>query len=237
MKYVSILICMVIFTLFLPTAASETFSETFTDDVNDVTGLNGTVDAPNADIEQITYYQNGKNVVITLRVVDEGSIDDKAMYTLVIQTNAADADTKSTNEYQIIYTNNPLYANLSMAVKNFSVGGVVLFGEDYQKIPSQFTKPSKNILRISFDLKNSDEKLLNIGGTTTFMDEAQLTFGMDYAVFNVYNETANNSSSGEPSNNKESNNEGSFSNTLLIVVAILLVVAVAEMSYLLLKRR
>ena len=102
--------------LLLPTATSETFSKTFTDDTNDVSGLNGTVDAPDVDIEQITYYQDGKTVVTTLKVV--GKIDDESSYQIALTTNAGDNDTNTNYIYTIFYTNDPSYN--SNLFENFS---------------------------------------------------------------------------------------------------------------------
>ncbi|HID24915.1 MAG TPA: hypothetical protein EYP23_00390 [Thermoplasmata archaeon] len=154
--------------LLLTPVASAAVSQIVIDETNDVKDIdNETLDAPNIDIKKITYYQSGKSVTITLQV--SGKIDDESIYIMVLDTDAG--------EYGIEYTKNPFYAE-------YLNGGLVIFGDE--ELPSDFSTPSADTLRVAFDLKNADEKYQGLAANTMMIDIANEKIGYD----EVYSEVS-----------------------------------------------
>ncbi|HEC81934.1 MAG TPA: hypothetical protein ENI42_05885 [Thermoplasmatales archaeon] len=87
---------------------------------------------------------------------------------------------------------------------DIDTGGVV-YDQDLNEIPSDFSTPSADTLRASFNLKNQNEKITTIFGLTTIIDETQLLFGFDTLTYEAENNTSQNNNNTTPSDNNQTN--------------------------------
>jgi len=204
MKKTYMMVALGICILLLIPMASAAETKEIDDETNDVMDYNNqTIDSPNIDIKKLTYYQDGSTVTFTLQVV--GTIDDKSIYEIALETDAGDSDDSTTNQYEIFYTKNPVYSK----EMDIDTGGVV-YDKDLNQIPSDFSTPSPDTLRASFNLKNQNEKITTIFGLTTIIDETQLLFGFDTLTYEAENNTGNNTT---PSDNNQTNQNTSSNNS------------------------
>jgi len=137
---------------------------TVNDDENDVLDSHlNYVSRPNVDIKNVTCIQDGSEVVLKLKLVEGGVIQDSddetylILYSFVLTT--------SDHDYSI------LYANKEFFIEDEEQNEIDV--EDYSGI-------GENELQITFILPSSDEECLDISGTTWETDYDTISF-MDMA--------------------------------------------------------
>ena len=177
-KSVAIAISFILIMLIVtPTKAS--FSKVIEDEKGDVISFltNGTTSKPDVDIKKLTYYQyDDGRVILSLQVY--GKIDQTCMYEIDFNTT----DGENTAYYSIFYTKNPLLMMEGMKPCVVRSKGEK---EDILTDENLFTIIDEDTLRISFSLFDSNEKVVDIVGTSANIptSENDIDIGMDNITF------------------------------------------------------
>jgi len=212
--------------------AMASFSKTITDEKGDVEGLTGKVNMPNIDIEKVTYYQysNGR-VVISLKVY--GEIDPNSVYSLYMNTT----DGNIRVMYDIVYTQNPY------VLENQSEVSIIEMtkGDEYKEIDGDFDIINDDTLRITFDLDNKNEQLIDLEVLTMFMDYSGndiTSFGTDYASLHIeLNQTQQDQNQSGENQQSQQNDQGEKEKSPGFEVFLLLSALIISISILIRKKK
>jgi hypothetical protein len=125
-------------------AAGET--HTITDDTDDVIDYLGefVIGRKNVDINEVTCTKDGKQVTLSIKLVEGGIIQnsDSVIYMISLVT--------SDNRYDLAYNND----------------SCVLIDLDYNEIDCSYSGAGTNTLAVSFDLNNSNEEYIFVYAAT-----------------------------------------------------------------------
>jgi len=226
MKGIYLALSLAVSALLILPVSSASISQTFTDDTNDVMNMmyeNSTINAPDVDISKITYYQSGKEVVLTIEVA--GIIDDDCFYSVVVET----IDKNNISRlYLIWYTKNPLFIEENTSSK-------AVFNDSGKEIVSYFSIKDNKKLRVSFEYDTLNEKPSLINASTLLYDEAQMRFGWDLAEFNFSTDAGSGTSDDSSSDNGQDDNDSSDNGIPEFEITVLAVTV--SISVLFLRKR
>lgn len=167
-KITSALLATTCFLMLLGNSAAVV-EEVIKDPIGDVKNLetNETVDIPCIDIKKVTFYQDGKDVTLTLQVAGkigrEGIQEKYYMYSILIVIETKVGDERK--EYDVSYLDMDMgeFAGQKMKYKE---GAVLYKGKNISQDVGVYTADT---LRASFQLRDGKEKCLSINATTVLM--------------------------------------------------------------------